>query len=137
MIGTELINTMIGIPWKKGGRNPSKGLDCWGFLKYFYTQILDINIDYDYPYQPGDTKNIVKSFTKATSKEGGWTKLDKPKNFCAVALSQNKRIHHVGIWFNGGCLHATEGLGVVYNNISDLKRNGYNRVEFYTCQLIQ
>lgn len=26
----------LGIPWKDGGRNENEGLDCWGFVRYYY-----------------------------------------------------------------------------------------------------
>ena len=76
------------------------------------------------------TKEIVDSFIEATSSLD-WVKIDKPEEGCAVALSKRKHIHHIGVWVSGGCLHSVEGLGVVFNTINDLKRNGYTRIEFY------
>ena len=35
-ITTKIINSLIGLPWKKGGRTLQEGFDCWGFFKYFY-----------------------------------------------------------------------------------------------------
>jgi hypothetical protein len=133
-MANQLVNRLVGIPWKKGGRDPVQGFDCWGFFKWFYREFVGLVLSYDYPFQPGDTKNIVTAFKEATCEHGGWKKLDEPEQHCAVALSMNRRIHHVGVWFNGGCLHATEGVGVVYNDLKQLKRNGYSKVEFYTCK---
>jgi len=132
-----IINNVVGLPWKKGGRTPNEGFDCWGFFKWFYTNILNVDIQDEYSYQPGETKNIVRAFSSATGEGGKWVKVDEPTNYCAVALSMNKYIHHVGIWLEDGCLHATEGLGIVYNDMRQLKRNGYSKVEFYICQMTQ
>lgn len=131
------INSIVGLPWKEGGRTPEEGFDCWGFFRWFYTDKLNIDIEEDYHFKPGDTKNIVRAFLGATNKTGGWLNIEEPLQYCAVALSMNKKIHHVGVWVNGGCLHATENLGVVYNTSKQLKRNGYNKVEYYICKTDQ
>ena len=129
----DIINSLVGLPWKKGGRDLN-GFDCWGFFKWFYATQLDIHIADDYDYLPGDTKKIVMAFAQATESGGDWVKIAEPVEYCAVALSMNRKIHHVGVWLDGGCLHAVEGLGVVYNSLKQLKRNGYTKVEYYTCQ---
>ena len=61
------INSLIGIPWKKGGRTPQEGFDCWGLLKYFYLEYLGIKIKYDYAITPGETGKIVKAIATATA----------------------------------------------------------------------
>ncbi len=133
-ITTKIINSLIGLPWKKGGRTLQEGFDCWGFFKYFYNEFLNININYDYPYKPGETKKIVSAFNEATS-TNNWLKLKKPEPYCAMTLSMNKKMHHVGIYYAEGCLHCAENVGVVYNSFNDLKRNGYNTWSFYKCTL--
>lgn len=133
-LSDQLVNNLVGIPWKKGGRDPINGFDCWGFFKWFYAEFAGIYLGYDYPLQPGDTKQIVIAFKESIGEGGEWSKISQPIDYCAVALSMNRHIHHVGVWFNGGCLHATEGVGVVYNTLKQLKRNGYSKMEFYICQ---
>ena len=124
------INKYIGMPWLDGGRDVD-GFDCWGLFAYVYEHEFNIKFKEQYHFLPGvDTKDIVKSFKKAIS-QGNWVKLDTPEYGCAVAMSMNKNIHHVGIWMGGGCMHAVRGVGVVYNNLMHLKNNGYNKVEFY------
>jgi cell wall-associated NlpC family hydrolase len=130
------INELIGLPWKRGGRDPQEGFDCWGFLKWYYREKLGLVITYDYAHLPGQTRKIVTAFDLATSETGDWEQIKNPTDNCAVALSMNNRIHHVGVWVSGGCLHATEGVGVVYNTIKQLKRNGYAKVEFYKCKTV-
>lgn len=130
-LADNLINQMVGIPWKVGGKNPKEGFDCWGFFKWFYSEFADIQIAEDgEQIKPSETKKMIKAFSKAKG-SGQWKNILAPVDFCAVALSKNKKIHHVGVWFNGGCLHAVEGIGVVYNTVMHLNRNGFNKVEFY------
>ena len=125
-------NKYIGTPWLKGGRDLN-GFDCWGFFVYFYKHELNIIFPFNFDYLPGDTKNITESFKEQIS-TGQWMKLNAPENNCAVALSQGKLIHHVGVWYNGGIAHATKGVGVVWNTPLQLKLSGYNRVEYYKWQ---
>lgn len=129
------INNIVGIPWKNGGRTPQDGFDCWGFFKWFYAEKLGITIPYDYPYLPGETQKIAVAFRDRMAGDETWIKIDSPENFCGVALSIGRVIHHVGVWVNDGCLHATKGVGVVYNDLKQLRRNGFAKVEFYRCNL--
>ena len=129
------INSLIGIPWKMGGRSPEEGFDCWGLLKYCYLELLGITIKYDYDIIEGGTPNIIRAISSATDGSSDWVLIEKPINGCAVALSRNKKTHHVGFWYNDHCIHATEKLGVVGNTMNGLKRNQYNKVEFYRCKI--
>ncbi|HPG90027.1 MAG TPA: C40 family peptidase [Hyphomicrobium sp.] len=36
--------SLIGTPYKFGGNNPSKGLDCSGFVKFVYKESADISL---------------------------------------------------------------------------------------------
>ena len=128
------INELIGLPWKRGGRNPEEGFDCWGFLLWYYSKYTDIKIGYDFAILPGETKNIIRNAEKEIAKKRNWKQLKSPEENNAVALSRNSKIHHVGVWVGDGCLHVLEELGVVYNNRAQLNRNGYNKVEFYRWQ---
>lgn len=126
------IEDYIGIPYKKGGRNPQEGFDCWGLLAYIYKVELGIKFKEQYNIVSGETLKITKAFKEATE-SNRWVKITLPEIYCGVALSQNKKIHHVGVWVRGGCLHAIKNLGVVYNTRTSLRIQGYNKVEFYKC----
>lgn len=124
----------IGIPYKKGGRNPQEGFDCWGLVAYIYEKELGIKFKQQYNIVSGETLKITKAFKTAID-SNTWMKIVIPEQFCGVALSQNKKIHHVGIWVENGCLHAIKGVGVVYNSRISLELQGYNKLEFYKCMI--
>ncbi len=127
------INTYIGIPYKDKGLDVT-GFDCWGLFAHIYREYFDIVFDEQYPFTPGkDQKKIVNAFDSAIEGKR-WKRLTAPKEGCAVALSKNNIIHHIGIWTRGGCLHCVKGIGVVYHTKNHLSRNGYGRVEFYEWQ---
>jgi cell wall-associated NlpC family hydrolase len=128
-----IINSYVGTHWKKGGRTKEEGLDCWGFFIVFYKDVLGIAIKDDYiDIQPGQTRKITKAFAKGLqSHETKWEKIDFAIDYCGVALSQNKKTHHVGVYVKGGVLHATERHGVVYHSMQRLKMLGYTTINFY------
>lgn len=130
-LGDNLINKLVGLPWREGGKTPQEGFDCWGFFRWYNLHILKRKINEKYECSCGNIRTMVEKASQAFCQKSEWVKINIPENNCAVALSRNKRIHHVGIWFNGGCLHALQDIGVVYNDIRQLKRNGFNTVEFY------
>lgn len=132
-MNTELINKLVGIPWKDGGRTLQEGFDCWGFFKWFYSTELGIAFDFDFLYSAKNIHKTTRKINTVLRDVKGWLRLAVPVQYCGVAMSKNKKIHHVGIWIDGGCLHCVEGQGVVFNTLAQLKRNGYHKIEYYTC----
>ena len=51
--------------------------------------------------------------------------LKEPKELCIVGLTKLRNYHHVGVYINGGVLHAETKDGVVFSTLHDLKKNGY------------
>jgi len=130
---TEIINKLVGTPFVFGGMDPVTGLDCWGLFKHYYSEYLGIDVTYDYGIPDGVTNRIVRAFAYATGHSGDWEALDEPEDSAAVALSIGNKVHHVGVWLSGGCLHAAKS-GVVFNTLEQLRRNGFNTIEFYRCK---
>jgi len=129
----EIIRLMVGKPWDDKGDNIEKGFNCYSFFKYVYHVFLGIHIsDQGDNIKAGETIKIVKAFNTVIGRNE-WVKVDTPKPFDAVALSMNRKIHHVGIWLNDTCVHAVKGQGVCTMTLNGLKRNGYSKVDFYRC----
>ena len=137
----SVINSYIGTPWLKCGET-AKGVDCWGFLRLFFRQECGLALPGDYhahlnpegvSFNMGDKKRILDSFNTA-AKSVTWTRIESPIDYSVVAMSSGRNIHHVGVWLGNGCIHAVQGVGVVYNTLNQLKRNSYNHLEFYTCK---
>ena len=119
----------IGIPFVVGGRD-IQGFDCWGFLKHYYKNELNIDV-IDYDVTVDKSKEVIETIQKEKIKPF-WKKIQTPVNNCVVLLGKITKAHHVGIYVDGGVLHCTNGVGVVYNRMSKIKLL-YNRVEFYEC----
>jgi hypothetical protein len=123
-------NSFIGVPYKLNGDNVKDGFDCWTFIKHIYGNVLNRNVP---DYVIGDISTIKTKIDTCRQymEDKVWVKQDAPEDYVAVAMSKNKYIHHIGIWYKNACLHCVEHMGVVYNDYNSLKRNGYNRIEFY------
>lgn len=126
----------LGKPWLIGGRGPDT-FDCWGLVYCIYRDHYGILL----PSYPTITSKNLLAVTKyitngATSSDSDWVRLDNPVDGCVVALSKNNRIlHHVGIYLTidkGMVLHATDAGSVIAQPITDLKRWGWSRIEYYT-----
>jgi hypothetical protein len=140
----EKINKYVGIKWKKLGSSFTEGVDCWGFLRLFYSKEFNLDIPGDYhtllnpdsiDFSRREKVEMIRSFEEG-KKSSVWERIDSPEDNCAVAMSCGTKIHHVGVWLNGGCLHAVEGMGVIFNDIKRLKQNWYSKLEFYRCNLL-
>lgn len=105
----------LGIPWKDGGRNEKEGLDCWGFVRYYYEVEKSVIL----PKYEGVSSTeipkdecadfIVNSFTYTLFDE-----VDNPSadDICLFSIGGN--ILHVGIIIdNKKMIHASRVAGVV------------------------
>lgn len=126
----------IGMPYVEGGRGPVE-VDCWGLLRLIYLREFNIEL----PLLPGiAAANLLKchsEYQKAVDED--WLLWDKPFNGAAVAMSQGRIIHHVGIWANadgGKVIHAHCGLeNSVADTLERIRLRGYNTVRFYKHRL--
>ncbi|PIV88934.1 MAG: peptidase C40 [Hydrogenophilales bacterium CG17_big_fil_post_rev_8_21_14_2_50_63_12] len=86
--------SMLGTPYKFGGNNPKKGLDCSGFVKHVYKESADISL----PRSAKDMSHEGYAVTKAELEPGD-----------LVFFNTRKRANsHVGIYAgNGEFVHAS------------------------------
>lgn len=86
--------SMIGTPYKYGGKDPEKGVDCSGFVKLVYKESADISL-------PRTAKQM-----SATGEEVEEEKL-KPGDL-VFFNTRKKPFSHVGIYAgNGEFVHAS------------------------------
>lgn len=111
------INDLIGIPYKDRGEDLN-GFDCAGLVRY----ITGIEAHLIPSVKIGHTKEVMESIEKHRRH---FKVLKEPKEMCIVALSRYKHAHHVGVWINGGVIHAELKHGVIFSTLENLKINGY------------
>lgn len=121
--GDEVVNTarsLIGIPYKWGGRSPETGFDCSGFVGYVYSQF---GID-----MPRTSSDIL---SKGHSVR---TKTLMPGDVVVYNISKKGKSLHVGIATGDGTfVHApSSGKGVSESSLS----NPYWREHFLEARRI-
>lgn len=125
------INKYLALRHEKGGRGPDK-VDCWGLLRLFYYNEHNITLP-EYPgIAYGTPLQISRTFEEST--EQTWFKVEEPEDGMAVAMSQGKVFHHVGIWAEadgGKVVHCYRTHHVIADTVRMLKIKGFRRIEFY------
>jgi len=131
---------LVGAPYKRGGTNAAEGFDCFTLLEHvrrvhYYrpTPVAGIPAD-DMPVTQVAALAIYRALGGREHMPTPWREVE-PVDGCAVALGRSKfgRLHHCGVFVDGGILHALESVGVVF---TPLERAWYlyKRVEFYECR---
>lgn len=120
---------LIGKPWKAGARGPDS-FDCWGLLAWVYKSRLGLDLPLMAELDPKNLQAVSSAFVAISR---GWQELKRPRDLCAVAMSQNKAIHHVGIWIESekGVLHAMEKSCVIFQPLHSLASSGFQTIKFY------
>jgi len=115
-----MIDKFIGIPYNHFNKN---GLNCWGLVAAVYSELGKSLVDFK--LTNGTPRDIANTFNKALlSGEHNFKQIfDKPKQF-DLLLFKRTHIYHVGLFFDGKCLHSsTDSNGVVIQSIDQVKRN--------------
>lgn len=130
----EWVPAVQRIPWKLGGRG-SDAVDCYGLLyhvkrSFFGQEVPPYFVEFPNVWGPRDVGRIIsENFAR-------WQKLEKPVEGCGVGLSRfsNGILHHCGIWTeaDGGLVvHSARKAGVLCQTLSELRRDGYKKIEFF------
>lgn len=124
-------SSLIGKPWVAGGRGPEV-FDCWGLLVFAYRELLGIELP---AFTCIDVQNKLQVSRTIADGFYEWNSTPSPHHLCAVGISANKRLHHLGLWLDvegGGVLHAVEHTGVVFQSTLSLRQAGLQNLQFYT-----
>lgn len=110
---------LIGIPFVNKGRDPKKGLDCWGCF-YQVIKRFGANVP-DYDQDCFDGFAIWKLFIGAMDQ---WEKIDKPEPGCGIAFAiipeHPDFINHFAIYIGDGkFIHTLETTGVLLSRVDD------------------
>lgn len=114
MITDLQLNSLVGIPFKDGGRDIT-GFDCWGLVKYFYKEFLNIELP-EYAISAHDSFGIDRTFDRERKM---WERSILPQDYALMAMrldSENHpfRVNHVGIILpSREFIHCIEKKGVI------------------------
>lgn len=129
----SIFQSLIGKPWVSGGRGPDE-FDCWGLLVFVYFACLQIRL----PSHPNLNAKDISLTTKLSNsiiQGGSWVQIKMPTHLCAVGMSANRLVHHVGLWITDGeaegVFHSVDGQGAVFQSIASIRQSGMQNFTFY------
>ena len=102
-----LINIAGNIPFKIDGRDEN-GLDCWGFIEFWYDKRFGIKLN-----DRGDKAPSPLGLKEGFDTYSDWKPLNAPEDDCLLVMKAlwNGEVHqfgHVGIYYNGIVIHHEE-----------------------------
>ena len=120
----------IGLPYRPGGRDRG-GLDCWGLLKLIYLEQRGIPL----PDLLGVAEGSIAAISREIGRESkeNWIEVPEPQDGCAVAMSKQDRLHHVGVWTDadGGKVIHAHHRKVVAETLRYLRMEGFRTIKFF------
>lgn len=119
------IATYIGLPYEHGAYGPDS-FNCWGLLSFVERRHFGVIM----PLVDLDDANDCTSMFRGKLSSGEWRYAEEPGDGDA-ALLRGGTAPHVGIYVNGGVLHAMEGIGVIWTPLSKLRNIGFCSVKHY------
>ena len=111
----------IGLPYKDNGRDID-GIDCWGLVRLYYKQELNIDLpsytdEYDGPYDTNVTRAIGLY-------KDSWNKTNTPSVGDVVLFNIYGEPAHVGVYIgNNKFIHSRENKDSVIESLNSVKWN--------------
>lgn len=141
MNATAYAQSLVGVPYRRGGTSREEGFDCFTLLAHIRRECYAR----DTPHAGLPAPEIPSAQAAALAiyrATGGQEQVStvwlpcKPRDGCAVAMGRRRlgRLHHCGVLVDRFVLHALESLGVA---MMPLERciSVYPRTEFFECPI--
>lgn len=128
------LQELMRVPYLDGGRDPFKGLDCWGMVRAIRHHVLGLDLlpSLD-STKPGEFKKITRA-TSALTPLHDYVKLAKPQHGAIALAWQGKVCTHVGIAMRiDGALRIVDtdkNAGARISPVSFFE-SMFSRVEYY------
>lgn len=133
---SNFIRDLIGKPWKANGTGPNE-FDCWHLAQHvenilFKRKLPSIDV-------PDNLSWAWLLHTISThSERANWVErlishgLVTANDGALVLMARSLRPAHIGVWLvpEQGVIHCDQGTGVMFDSISFLRAQGWNKLTF-------
>lgn len=118
----------VGVPYVEKGRDPAKGLDCWGLLRWYYAREKGIELPSYADEASGRDRGVSRVVVNEIARR--WQPAEMPEPGDAVVLRLSLRPFHVGVLVaEGKLLHTLGQHGSVIESLTGPK--WASRIEGY------
>lgn len=122
---------LIGVPYLDGGRDPKKGLDCWGLVIEVFRRYGVPLPDYVVPALDSERINSIIEEERPLWKRHRWPRVPSP-SVVVIRFNTVDFCNHTGVYLGDGrFLHTRQKIGV---NVDRVESPAWERkIEgFYT-----
>ena len=125
-----LVNEYIGRPYELNARGP-EAFDCYGLVIDFFRRAANIRIP-DWSVKDSQLETAVRVITKALNDSYDLVvPVVTPQDLDIAVLKRHKLAHHIGVYVNGGILHASiNNKGVAWERESNFITVGRGHLEY-------
>ena len=124
-------NDYIGLPYREGARGPAE-YDCYGLVAAVFRAARGIELPDWYQAAPGP-QAASRAISAALAGEvagGRSVRVDDPADWDIAIVGSQTRPHHVGLFVQGGVLHASKAFGSAWHALPRFQMI-YPHTEFY------
>ena len=108
----------IGIPYKDRGRDRD-GLDCWGLVKLFYSDVMGIDVPGYLEYDSAEDNAAVADVIDRRVSD--WKQIEAPEPGCVLLFRVKGLPIHCGIYLGrDDFLHAFKGTQVCIERLNSI-----------------
>lgn len=127
-------NDYIGLPYREAARGPD-AYDCYGLVAAVFRAARGVELPdwYQVASGPQSASRAISDALEGAVAGGRSVLADQPIDWDIAVVGSKLRPHHVGIFVEGGVLHASKALGSAWHPLSRFKLL-YPHTEFYRWQ---
>lgn len=130
----EFLNDLIGRPWQANAKGP-EAFDCWHLCRYVLSELFKKEVPtVEVPESP-TWPWMIQTF-REHAELGNWKELKGMVTIpdgAICLMARHESPAHCGIFFRDelSVLHCDQRAGVVFQNLIDIRSEGWAKLRFF------
>ncbi len=125
------VNSYMNKGWAAGATGPDN-YDCYQLVR----EVQRAKFGVDMPVIDVNGKSLLAVIRAMKNDVANldWLEINRPEDGCLVKLFKSENPDHVGVFLaveDGGVLHCSQGIGVSFDSVFQLKALGWNNIKYY------